>query len=53
MNKLISTASKWLKDTRDHYLNPLHVYCRLVDVGLNPRKARTLASWYENNLYQA
>ena len=31
-----------MKERLRHHLNPLHVYCRLVDCGLDGRKARRL-----------
>ncbi|MDO9632789.1 MAG: hypothetical protein Q7I92_12895 [Humidesulfovibrio sp.] len=33
-----------------HYLNPLHVYCRLRDLGLPSPVARTISSSYERIL---
>jgi len=35
-----------------HYLNPLHVYCRLRDLGLPSSVARTISSGYERILYR-
>ncbi|MDP3426899.1 MAG: hypothetical protein Q8S17_05920 [Humidesulfovibrio sp.] len=35
-----------------HYLNPLHVYCRLRDLGLPSPVARTISSSYERILYR-
>ena len=35
-----------------HYLNPLHVYCRLCDLGLPSPVARTLSAGYERILYR-
>ncbi len=35
-----------------HYLNPLHVYCRLRDLGLPGPVARTLCAGYERVLYR-
>lgn len=35
-----------------HYLNPLHVYCRLRDLGLPSPVARTISSGYERILYR-
>ena len=35
-----------------HYLNPLHVYCRLRDLGLPGPVARTISSGYERILYR-
>lgn len=29
--------------TREHYGNVLHVWCRLVDLGINRNRARTIA----------
>jgi len=33
-----------------HYLNPLHVYCRLCDLGLPSPVARTISAGYERIL---
>ncbi|MBU1230205.1 MAG: hypothetical protein KKA55_10600 [Proteobacteria bacterium] len=35
-----------------HYLNPLHVYCRLRDLGLPSPVARTLCAGYERVVYR-
>jgi len=35
-----------------HYLNPLHVYCRLRDLGLPSSVARTISFSYERILYR-
>ena len=35
-----------------HYLNPLHVYCRLCDLGLPSPVARTLSAGYERIVYR-
>jgi len=35
-----------------HYLNPLHVYCRLCDLGLPNPVARTLCAGYERIIYR-
>jgi hypothetical protein len=35
-----------------HYLNPLHVYCRLCDLGLPSPVARTISAGYERILYR-
>lgn len=35
-----------------HYLNPLHVYCRLRDLGLPGPVARTITFGYERVIYR-
>lgn len=35
-----------------HYLNPLHVYCRLCDMGLPGPVARTISAGYERIIYR-
>jgi hypothetical protein len=35
------------------YLNPLHVYCKLCDLGLPGPVARTLSAGYERVIYRA
>ena len=35
-----------------HYLNPLHVYCRLCDLGVPGPVARTLSAGYERMVYR-
>jgi|GEM_PF-941604 len=35
-----------------HYLNPLHVYCRLCDLGVPSGVARAVSSGYERVLYR-
>ncbi len=36
-----------VKNYIQHYLNPLHVYCRLRDAGLPNRAARRFSAMYE------
>ena len=38
--------------TAQHYLNPLHVYCRLCDLGLPSPVARTISAGYERIIYR-
>ena len=33
-----------------HRVNPVHVYCRLVDVGLDRQSARKISAWLEKIL---
>lgn len=35
-----------------HYLNPLHVYCRLRDIGVPTPVARSISAGYERVLYR-
>lgn len=35
-----------------HFLNPLHVFCRLSDWGLGKRTARGLSAVYERVVYK-
>ena len=34
-----------------HRMNPLHVYCRLVERGLNTRISVLMCKWYEILIY--
>lgn len=34
-----------------HYLNPLHVYCRIIDLEINDSFAKRLCCFYEKNIY--
>ncbi|MDR2162110.1 MAG: hypothetical protein LBO77_08255 [Desulfovibrio sp.] len=36
-----------LKICLQHYLNPLHIYCRLKGCGLSSRSARRVCAAYE------
>ena len=40
-----------MKNWMNHYLNPLHVYCRLVDVGISKAISRKIVDVYERWLY--
>lgn len=40
------------KGKLQHFLCPLHMYCRLRDLGLSKKKARKLCNWYEVNIYK-
>jgi len=35
-----------------HYMNPLHVYCRLRDMGFPKGKARSFCEAYENSFFR-
>ncbi len=35
-----------------HYLNPLHLYCRMRDLGLPKRLARIVGRVYESTLFK-
>lgn len=35
-----------MKETLRHHFNPLHLYCRLVDVGMGGPRARGLCRLY-------
>ncbi len=30
-----------------HYLNPLHIYCRLINLGIKKKKAQTICKYYQ------
>ena len=34
-----------------HHLNPLHVYCRMIDTGMNTRVSLSICKWYEIVIY--
>ena len=36
-----------MKQLLQHVFNPLHVMCRLIDLGLSMKAARRIVSWYE------
>jgi hypothetical protein len=44
--------STMLRNILQHYLSPVHVYCRLVDCRIPRKKARWLAGLYEKRLYR-
>lgn len=35
-----------------HYLNPLHIYCRLREIGMGKEKAVALCSLYERYVFK-
>jgi hypothetical protein len=35
-----------------HYMNPLHIYCRLRDIGIGKGTAMFLCRIYERNLFR-
>ena len=35
-----------------HYMNPLHIYCRLRDMGIKKGKAKFLCRIYENTIFK-
>lgn len=42
----------WLRNTVQHLLNPLHVYCRLRDMGFKAHSARRVTCNYERIVYR-
>ncbi len=34
------------------YLNPLHIYCRLINMGIPKKTAGYMCRWYENHVYK-
>ncbi|MGD2126524.1 MAG: hypothetical protein PVG99_10615 [Desulfobacteraceae bacterium] len=36
-----------------HKANPLHIYCRLIDLGLNTEMSKRLGILYETYLYSS
>jgi hypothetical protein len=38
--------AKTLRDYLQHRLNPVHIYCRLRDMGLGRSKARRMSTFY-------
>lgn len=41
-----------LRRRLQHFLNPLHLYCRLVEAGLTEPLARRMSRAYERALYR-
>jgi hypothetical protein len=41
-----------LRHHGQHWLNPLHVFCRLKDRGMDAHRAAALASAYEMHIYR-
>ncbi len=41
-----------LRNFLQHRLNPMHMYCRLMDFGLARHKARRLSAMYETIIYR-
>ncbi|MBW1998201.1 MAG: hypothetical protein JRJ29_09595 [Deltaproteobacteria bacterium] len=41
-----------LKTGIEHYVNPLHVYCRLRDLGVSKATARLACSAYERSIFK-
>jgi len=35
-----------------HYLNPLHIYCRLRDLGVSKWQAAKVCKFYEKNFFK-
>lgn len=38
---------KKIKSCFQHYANPLHVYCRLIDLGIKKEISRKICTGYE------
>ena len=48
----ISERPKKKVDAFEHYVNPLHVYCKLVNLGIEKITARKISIFYENTLHK-
>ena len=35
-----------------HVTNPLHIFCRLIGCGLNPKAARKVSNIYERTIWK-
>jgi len=35
-----------------HYINPLHIYCRLVEAGGDKRKSMLICKCYEKSIFK-
>jgi len=44
--------SRRIRNALTHHLNPLHLYCRLRDMGLSGALARSITRGYERLLYR-
>lgn len=44
---------KNIRDWFHHKLNPLHVYCRMRDIGVEECKAKSFGRKYESYIYKA
>ena len=40
------------KNYLQHRLNPVHMYCRLMDIGIGKHRARLVCAVYERFLYR-
>lgn len=43
---------KGFRLTIEHYSNPLHIMCRLINIGFSPKQARTICHWYETHIFK-
>jgi len=43
---------KRLRNYLQHRLNPVHMYCRLMDFGVAKERARRMCSVYERFIYR-
>ena len=41
-----------LRDSVQHFFNPLHMYCRLMDMGLKPPTAQKMCQAYERYIWR-
>ena len=42
-----------LRNYLQHQLNPVHMYCRLMDFGVAKERARLVCSMYEKFIYRS
>ena len=40
-----------MRKTLQHYLNPLHIYCRLLNLGFPRRFAVFISRFYERDIF--
>ncbi len=47
---IIIPKGKKIRLSLEHYLNPLNIYCRLIDIGIKRVMARSISIYYEKVL---
>ena len=47
----VSPLMRLYKIWVQHMSNPLHIYCRLIDMGFSMKSSRRLGTFYEKHFY--
>jgi len=52
LSTIVKNLSEKYSPSVKHYFNPLHIYCRLIDLSIDKKYAKRIGVLYENHIYK-